>query len=291
MTRIRLAAPGDEQRLQAFLTAHLDSSMFLLGNLEAQGLGFGPHPHATRYALLQTGAGVTGVLGATRGGYLMCQLPGTAILSAGALLAALGPQIMHGMTGDAAQVAHVLRQIGLREYALSLNRVEPLMTLDTLPPPSDGLTPAGQTDRALLTDWLAQYAVETGQCSPNQAAARSQDLADRALAAGETRLLPGPDGQPLAMAAINARAGDAVQVGGVYVPPALRGQGLAARVVAALLAEQRTIGARRAVLFAASPMAQRAYLKLGFQMVGDYRVALLHSPLTLNATAHSPVPA
>lgn len=289
MTGIRLATPGDEGRLGAFLSAHLDTSMFLLGNLQAHGLGFDPHPHATRYALLETGNGIVGVLGATRGGYLMCQLPGSALDAAPDLLAALSPQPMRGITGDADQVARVLQVIGLRPNALSLNRVEPLMTLHALPDSLDRLVPAGPADHARLVDWLGQYAVETGQsdpdASPDLARALALDLADRAIEADETRFLCAADGAPLAMAAINARAGEAVQVGGVFVPPPVRGQGLAGRVVAALLAENHARGTRRAILFAATENARRAYAKLGFDTVGAYRVALLRSPLILPGVA------
>jgi predicted GNAT family acetyltransferase len=78
------------------------------------------------------------------------------------------------------------------------------------------------------------------------------------------------------MNGINARAGQEVQIGGVYVPPGFRGQGRAGRAVAAQLAAARDGGARTAILFAGSAPAARAYERIGFERIGTYRVALLH---------------
>lgn len=284
MTAIRLAVPGDEGRLSAFLRPHLDSSMFLLGNLAAHGLAHGPHPHATRFVLLERAGAIAGVLGATRGGYLMCQLPGDTPDAAGAMLAALGPQPMAGMTGASAQVAAVLAALDLPAGAFALNRVEPLMRLDldTLAPPGATLRPAGPADRALLTGWLTAMLAETGQAAPDHAPTLARQRVELAID-GRTRLLIDPDHGAVAMAGIGARAEGAVQVIGVYVPPEHRRQGLAGAVTAALLSAERAAGTRQAILFAASPTAERVYLRLGFRVVGRYRMAMLHRPITLNA--------
>ena len=92
-------------------------------------------------------------------------------------------------------------------------------------------------------------------------------------------------GTPVAMAAINACAGSALQIGGVFVPPELRGDGRAGRVVSALLAEKAQGEADTAILFAASESAAKAYERIGFQKIGAYRVALLKEPYTLGAPA------
>jgi len=282
MNAIRLAQPGDEARLSAFLNRHIESSMFLLGNLERHGLSGNKHPHSTRYALAESNDQITGVIGATRGGYLMCQLPGPALALAPDLLAALAPLVMQGMTGDAVQVSGVLAHLTLPPAAFALNRVEPLMQLplDMLPEPDaqHRLRHPAQADRALLLEWFTGYVLDTAMCAPDYAAARAREATERAINEGETRLLIGPDGTPRAMAALNARAGTAVQVGGVYVPLAHRGNRLAGAVISALLAEARTAGASRAILFAAADSARRAYARLGFAKVGQYRLALLDTP-------------
>ena len=284
MSKIRLAKPGDEAALRAFLRPHLDSSMFLLGNLAAHGLGFGPHPHATRFALLEQAGGITGVLAATRGGYLMCQLPGKTIDQAPALLAALGRQPFTGMTGLDGQVLAVLAALGLPEAAFARNAAEPLMRMDLadLPDPGVVLTPAGPAHRALLQGWLTGMLVETGQAGADRAETLAAERVELAID-GRVQLLGDAAGQPVAMAAIGARAEGAVQVSGVYVAPEHRRQGHAGTVTAALLAAERKAGTRLATLFANNPTARRVYLRLGFQVIGAYRLAMLHQPVTLNA--------
>ena len=97
------------------------------------------------------------------------------------------------------------------------------------------------------------------------------------LATGRVRLLI-EAGHPVAMAAINAKAGYHVQVGGVGVPAQYRGRGYGRGVTAALLREARAEGAQVAVLFANNPTAARSYEAIGFRQVDQYRIALLATP-------------
>jgi predicted GNAT family acetyltransferase len=62
---------------------------------------------------------------------------------------------------------------------------------------------------------------------------------------------------------------DVVQVGGVYTPPALRGKGHARLALALHLAEARGKGVGRAILYAFSEPAARAYRAIGFQARQD----------------------
>ncbi len=72
------------------------------------------------------------------------------------------------------------------------------------------------------------------------------------------------------------RLPEIVQIGGVWTPPALRGRGYARAVVAGSLVAARKRGVQHAVLFAdpLNPAAKRAYLSLGFRIVGDYGLVL-----------------
>ena len=86
------------------------------------------------------------------------------------------------------------------------------------------------------------------------------------------------DGKPVAMTGFNARLPEVVQIGGVYTPPELRGNGYAKLAVALHLIEARTAGATRAVLFAASESAARAYIAIGFQPAGQFSLLLFTNP-------------
>jgi predicted GNAT family acetyltransferase len=82
------------------------------------------------------------------------------------------------------------------------------------------------------------------------------------------------NGECVSKAGLNAQLPNIVQVGGVYTPPELRGQGLAKRVVALMLEQARARGVQQATLFAASDVAARAYIAIGFERVGDWNLTL-----------------
>jgi predicted GNAT family acetyltransferase len=91
------------------------------------------------------------------------------------------------------------------------------------------------------------------------------------------------DGEPVATSAFNTAIREAVQVGGVYAPPAQRGRGYARAVVAASLLSARAEGTQKGILFTGlgNLPAQKAYRSLGFRCVGDYRILLLRTPVEL----------
>ena len=96
------------------------------------------------------------------------------------------------------------------------------------------------------------------------------------VARGEIWLLE-EAGRPVSTTGFNATLDEAVQVGGVWTPPRLRGRGYARAAVAASLLEARSAGVRRSVLFTGPENlpAQKAYEALGFRQVGSYRLVLL----------------
>jgi GNAT superfamily N-acetyltransferase len=272
----RAAGPGDAPAVAGFLRARVASSMFLLGNLEAHGLFGAGHPHATRFLVARRDGGIAGVFGWTESGFLMCQAPGIDGAAAATVLRFLDGITMRGITGPEEQVATVVAALPFSAADWRLNRVEPLLRFDLAALDADGIATRAPRagDRALLAEWYRAYLLETGGAAPAEAAAEAASRAAEAVDGGTLRLLL-EDGAPAAMAAVNAQAGNAVQVGSVFVPPPLRGAGRAGRAVAGLLAHAAARGARQAVLFAASPAAARSYERIGFVRVGGYRVALL----------------
>lgn len=278
---IRKADPSDTVAIAAFLDRHAETSMFLLGNLEAQGIGNTDHPYGTSYFLRETGDGITGVFGCTNNGMLLCQLPGLSVTEAQTYAHLLQGYTLHGMTGDAAQVGLILDALPLPGAQWALNRDDPLYRIALPADVSEApLRKAEEADIPLLTEWMERYLIETATAPAEGAASAAPRHARMAVASGRVRLLI-EDGQPVAMAGVNARAGTAIQIGGVYVPADLRGKGRSARAVAGLLHEEAATGAERAILFAASPQAAKVYESIGFERVGDYRVALLAQPVTL----------
>lgn len=283
---IRKAGVGDSIAIADFLTRHIETSMFLLGNLEAHGIGNTDHPHGTTYFLRETGDGITGIFGVANGGFLMCQLPGLTRTEAQTYAHLLKGYTLRGMTGVSDQVGLVLDALPVAKDRWKLDQSQPLYTLDLadLPDRVDRLRAPTDADRDLLETWFAGYLTDTNMSTGSGIAREAASRADTAIALGRLRLLT-EDTRPVAMTDVNAQAGQAVQVGGVYTPPGLRGQRRAGRAVAAHLRELRGRGMTRAILFAASPEAATAYERIGFTRIGDYRVALLTEPLTLGDPA------
>ncbi|KHQ55134.1 GNAT family N-acetyltransferase [Mameliella alba] len=278
---IRKATPADIGPMAAFLDAHVETSMFLLGNLEAHGTEDTTHPHGTAFFLRETGDGITGVFGCANGGFLMCQLPGLTATEAQTYAHLLKGYTLQGMTGEAEQVQVILDALPVPPEAWRLNRIEPLYRMDIggLTPGSD-IRPPAEADVPWLSDWFAQYMTETQTAPPGDLHAAATRRAELAVGAPRIRIMD-RDGSPVAMAAINAKAGQAVQVGGVFVPPDRRGQGFGGQVVQALLAEMAGQGATTAILFAASLEAAKTYESIGFARVGGYRIAMLDKAILL----------
>ncbi len=286
---IRKANPEDAGAIAAFLEGHIETSMFLMGNLEAHGIGKTEHPHGTAFFLRETGDGITGVFGCTNGGFLMCQLPGLTPSEAQTYMHLLKGYTLSGMTGHVEQVTQILDALAVPDEAWRINRVEPLyrIALRDLPPAPKVRAPEMQ-DVPLLSRWLATYMQETDSVPPGVTPDVLPQVAERRAqaAVGSDRMrVMEEDGNMVGMAGVNAKAGSAVQVGGVFVPAELRGAGRGGRVTAGLLADAAAQGSTTGILFAASEAAASAYEKIGFQKIGGYRIALLNDPRLLTGAA------
>lgn len=277
------AGPDHRAALDSILTAGIDQAMFPLSNLRAHGLGQGgfpsDHPHATRYWIIDG----TSVVALTRGGMLLSLLATGCDLAG--LPAALKCQTVHGAAGPAASTRPVLGALGLSTTPARLDEDEPGFALDLsqlrLPPHPDAtLIPVRAADRDLLIAWRAAATIETQGLPPDQALDHAAEDVEGWLANDSHRILH-HHGQPVALTGFNARLPEIVQVGGVYTPPALRNRGHARTAVALHLAEARAGGASRAVLFAATPAATRAYLAIGFQPAAHFSLVLFCDPVTL----------
>ncbi|MCK0126354.1 GNAT family N-acetyltransferase [Gelidibacter sp. F2691] len=280
---IRLAQAGDEPAIEAFLAGHAETSMFLRSNLLKFGLFNREHGNATEYWL--TGEGwIDGVFGMSNAGFVMSQAPDAGQSHWDALAAKVTGRQLVGITGEAHQVEAAKRALGVTGSDWALESPEPLYRLplsDLLIPNTPGTIRAPiEADRDLIFTWTRAYSAELHMSSPERLDEEAKGRTDRALATGDVRILE-IGGQPVAMTAINARLPEMIQIGGVYTPPELRGNGYARRVVALHLAQERNKGVATAILFASGPAACRAYEAIGFQCIGSYALAILKDPITV----------
>lgn len=281
---MREALAEDAPAIDAFLSGYAETSMFLRSNLK-HGVGWTEVSHSTRYFLWLERTGIRAVFGLTKAGYLLGQAPGVGAAAFEAFAKAIAGETVIGMTGAQDVVEQTLRAVGLDGAPFSLSTTEPLYRLElaNLPPHKERIRRANEKDIPLLFEWFRHYEADTDLH-------RSHELIRaRAHAAvqpeSNVRLICAPDDTPMAMASLNATVDDIVQVGGVFVPREARNQGLGRRVTHALLSQAHARGAKTAILFASSPAASRAYEAIGFQLIGNYQIALLQAPRTIGALA------
>ncbi|WP_238551283.1 GNAT family N-acetyltransferase [Legionella oakridgensis] len=74
---------------------------------------------------------------------------------------------------------------------------------------------------------------------------------------------------------------DIVQIGPVYTPPELRNKGYAKVIVALCLNRAKMNQVDNAILFTNNPPATHVYRSLGFQVIGQFRLAILKKPVSL----------
>ncbi|MCB0132350.1 MAG: GNAT family N-acetyltransferase [Caldilineaceae bacterium] len=292
---IRLLQPGDEAMLERFLVPRLKTSMFLISNLRLSGLVDTGKRYTGTYAATIADGQITGVMAHYWNGNLMVQAPHHTAEELAALchtLTAASRRDVAGLLGPGQQTARVRAGLPITPENIKLDEVENLysLTLGNLQVPDALKTGRLQgrrieaRDLEIISRWSCDYAVEAlGDAKTPALEEHSRDVARRALDERRTWLVVA-DGQPVAMSSFNAWTDEAVQIGGVWTPPALRGRGFARAAVAASLLDARTEGRELAILFTGKEMlaAQRTYAALGFQQIGEFGLLLLHQPISFS---------
>lgn len=271
------ATEADRPMIEAFLSARMATAMFPLANLKKHGMA-GGHDRAMQFWVVRDGGVLTDVLAMTDGGMVMPNCPTEVELAA----QALAGQSIVGLLGPAEQCRVVHKGLGLRGVERILDRDEPQfsLTLDrlTLPDGIGELRPLTATPRAVLEEWILTYDMEALGSSLSAAKERAPETLERYIQNDSHRVLLDGD-RCLAMTGFNAQVGSCVQIGGVFTPDDLRGNGHARRAVALHLAEAKAQGVTDATLFSANEAASRAYRSIGFEQFGEWTICLLKDPM------------
>ncbi len=284
MPDIRILQPGDEPALEAFLLPHIDSSMFLLGNMRAAGLRDDGRPLEGSYAAAFDGRIIVAVAACYWNRNLVLQAPAwlPEVVRA-ATSAAKRP--VQGLIGPSDQVAAAWDVLGFDRRSVQWDEDEKLYTLDLddLVVPKalrEGRVYARRMelrDLELMTAWRVAMRIESmNEEDTPRFRENVRANVERGLARGEIWLLE-HGGRPVSTSGFNATLAEVVQVGGVWTPPELRGRGYGRAVVAGSLLDARYRGVARSVLFTGPDNlpAQKAYEALGFRHAGSYRLVLL----------------
>ncbi len=286
MPELRLLRPGDEAALDTFLARHADTSMFLRSNARSAGLTDRGQPMQATYVAALDGERIAGVAAHCWNGMVLVQAPEGAHAKAVAREAVRrSGRTVTGFSGPWDQVVAAREALGLGAAPTAKDSRDELYVLDlarlVVPPAlaSGELRCRHPTETELerLVDWRVRFAVEALGATegPDLHQASTDDVRLQHERGTDWLLLAGA--APVSYAVFNAMLPDIVQIGGVWTPPELRGRSYARSVVAGSLLAARKQGVARAVLFAdpANEAARRAYVFLGFRIVGDYGLVLL----------------
>ncbi|WP_235899776.1 GNAT family N-acetyltransferase [Tritonibacter aquimaris] len=255
-----------------FLYDHIQSSMFLLGNLRDFGLT-SDAPYGMQIWVLEQGRGVFAI---SNSGTVLMQAPDFEHWDTAADL--IRGRDIHGVLGDAPQVRAFLDAADLTNAPTHLNADDlgfhlDLTDIKVAPRPDDELHSLEHADRGLLEGWRADYNCEALGFPPELATEKAAQEIGKYIAHNSHRVLIS-GGEPVAMTGFNTQFEDVVQIGGVFTPKDKRGQGHARQALAMHLLEARDAGAKQAVLFAANAAAARAYEAVGFRLAGTYALVL-----------------
>ncbi len=285
--RIAVLQSHEIPALRRFAEAHLTSSMFLLGNLLANGFEDRGKPRHGTYAAAWDDGAVVGAAVHYRRGNLTVNAPHHAEAVCRTAVRASGRDVL-GINGPEAHVDQVHQAFGLPTDAdaIQVDEREGLfrLPLSALQRPA-ALTNGEVQGRALesrdvdrVTAMTVAYRVESvGERETDALWSVVRAGVRASVAAGDTWVLE-RQGEVVARSGFNAQTPGAVQLGSVFTPPELRGRGYGRCVVASHLQAARERGVELGVLFTGddNTPARRAYEALGFEEVGRYRVVMLH---------------
>lgn len=284
MREIRLLGPGDEEPLERFLAAHGDEGQLLRANLARGGLEDRGAAYQATYAAAFQRRKITSVAAHCWNGMLLLQADEAAEKVARKALSASGRPLT-GLLGPWGQVVWVAWTLDLPQDTAGLDRPQRRMTLDlenlSLPEPlaSGALVcrRARSSELELLYNWRAAFEAETGGMPEDgslRAAARQ--IIDQQQRDGCNWVLT-HDGRLVAAGTVIGETDEAVQIGGVITPRALRNRGYGRAVVAGALRAARERGRARALLITNDPAAERAYRAIGFATNGEVGLVRLEA--------------
>jgi predicted GNAT family acetyltransferase len=278
MPTLRTLQSGDEMLLESFLLQHTDTSMFLRSNWREAGLIDQGARFQGTYIAAIANADIVAVAAHYWNGMIVVQAP-VYLKDVVQAVVAQTNRAISGIAGPAAQVKAAKKVLGLANRPTHLDESEILFSLDLRDLQIPSSLASGKLkcrlphheELDLLSEWCAAYNMETLRQAETSDLRSScyRELEARQATAMHWVLVV--DNTPIAYSAFNARLPDIVQIGGVWTPLALRGNGYAKSVVAGSLLEARSQGVERAILFTnpKNLAAQAAYRGIGFRATGE----------------------
>lgn len=300
MTEIRILRPADQPRLEDYLRPRLDSSLFLVGNSRRAGLVDRGRTFEGTYFAAFDGGRITGVVAHYWLKNLIFQSPPELVEPMLEAVTAAAVRPVEGLLGPAAQVAKASEALRLSAERIQFDEQEGLYSLKLEGMAVPEAVASGRfrgrrierRDLDLVSAWRRAYSLEAlnADDTPELAEKCRADM-EAALERGDSWVLE-DGGAVVASTSFGAVIDEAVQVGGVWTPPELRGRGYGRAVVAVSLLDARAESVERSILFTGdgNVAAIKAYRALGYRRIGDYRVVLLREAIAPCTTSPSDTP-
>lgn len=290
---IKLLKSQDTQVLEEYLAPHKAECMFICSNLKAGGIDYkGGDCEGDYFGYFDKHDGhleqLLGVIVHYWNGNVMMHAGDHDVLEQ--LILHLKKNISRpiaGILGPNIQAEHVINTLGLTGCKFGINSNEGLYTINLEDlnelhiRENMKVVPAQDVPKDILIEWMKSYDIEALGALDNEALEKQvQEHWNLRLQKNDSWVLL-LDETPVALSAFNARLTDMVQVGPVWTPPEHRNKGYARLLLAYTLYQEKLKGTKQAILFTDNPAAIKAYLAIGFEKIGHYRLALLEKPITL----------
>lgn len=287
MTSIRTLQSSDQPQLRSYLSAHADTAVLMLGNLERAGIEDRGQLYQGTYVGLFADNRLVGALALYWNGNVLVQSERSidAMLD---LAIDYSGRTVGGVLGPLTQVeaclAALRNRVGLPRSAS--RQVLMGVRVDDMAEPSradDGAVqcrPATEDDLPTVGEWRAAYLAESGVARGGPAVVARAKTEVRDQIDDGALWLACVDGEPVAMAMLMAQTEGRGLVGGVWTQPEFRGRGYGRTAVAGMLRQRAGSGLERALLFTArnNQAALGAYRSLGFGEIGAYGMAFYDRP-------------
>jgi predicted GNAT family acetyltransferase len=283
---------ADFDAATAFLANHAATCMVLRGNLRTAGIERRRHPLSGNwFGEVAPDGGISAIVAQFGNGNVFVEAGDQKAIPKALTAAFVADPLkpVAGVFGDADAAQDMLCQLGLEDAPYAVNASDVLYELDlsNLIVPQNAraddfqMVDAEKIDRNTLLRWLRAYEIEAlgAEDSPSL----DSKIASRLVHALDARTMWGliVDGKAVSLSGFNATLPDMVQVGPVWTPLEERSNGYARILVAKTLLAVRARGVKRAILSTDSEAAARAYEALGFKKIGQYRLALFSSPVSV----------
>lgn len=241
-------------------------------------------PHQGIYLGAFEGDVLVGVLGHLWTGTMVPQAPNGSVAELALAAASRGGRPITGVVGPDDQVRELRRALGLTDAYVQLDSSQVLhaLALERLAMPQGAvsgevsLRALRHEDRDAVEPWYVRYEIEASGATDGPELRKAVHARMRQMVDEERGWWVMARDERIGLTGFNAVLPDAVELGGVYTPPAARNRGYGSCGVALALSSARDAGARRATLFtpAGNRAAQRMAARLGFQPVGEFRLLL-----------------